>query len=93
MWKQLEGWEGYKDRLINELKLWKFLILIDVNCLCIEKTSLLVAEGHTEYNYQEMLDRIQKLLKDKNPQLAESKKLSKNEDPYVVKLGTTKTVW
>lgn len=40
-----------------------------------------------------MLDRICKFLKDKNPQLAESSKLKKSEDPHVVKLGTTKTAW
>jgi len=27
--------------------------------IIIEKTSLLVAEGHVEYNYQDMLTRIQ----------------------------------
>lgn len=58
-----------------------------------EKTSLLVAEGHTEYNYLELLDRFSKLLRDKNPSLAEGQKLKKDEDPYIVNLGTTKTAW
>eukprot|EP00347_Sterkiella_histriomuscorum_P020289 403338375 len=58
-----------------------------------KKASLLVAEGHTEYNYQDMLERIQVLLREKNPQSAEGAKLNKSEDPYVVKLGTTKTAW
>ncbi len=40
-----------------------------------------------------MLERISKLLKDKNPQLAEGNKLKSTEDPNVVKLGTTKTAW
>ena len=38
-----------------------------------------------------MLDRIQKLLKEKDPVPTDAKK--KDEDPYVVKLGTTKTAW
>ncbi len=58
-----------------------------------EKTSLLTTEGHTEYNYLELLERFGKLLRDKNPLLAESQKLNKNEDPYIVNLGTTKTAW
>lgn len=33
------------------------------------------------------------MLRDKNPLLAESQKLNKNEDPYIVNLGTTKTAW
>ena len=32
-----------------------------------KKVSLLVAEGHTSYEYSDLLDRISKLLKDKNP--------------------------
>jgi len=54
---------------------------------------LLVADGHTEYNYQELLDRFAKLISDKNPNLGEGAKQKKDEDPYVVKLGTTKTAW
>ncbi|CDW81801.1 translation initiation factor if-2 betam beta subunit [Stylonychia lemnae] len=58
-----------------------------------QKTSLLVAEGHVEYNYQDMLTRIQQILIQKNILIGETSKLNKNEDPYVVKLGTTKTAW
>ena len=39
------------------------------------------------------MERISKLLKDKNPQLAQGNKLKQDEDPQVVKLGTTKTAW
>lgn len=53
----------------------------------------MTAEGHSAYNYQELLDRINKLLRDKNPSMGEAAKGSKNEDPYVVALGTTKTAW
>ncbi len=59
----------------------------------IEKISLLVAEGHVTYEYTDLLERINKLLKDKNPGLAEGGKSKKDEDPYVVRLGTTKTAW
>lgn len=53
----------------------------------------MVAEGHETYEYTDLLDRISKLLHDKNPQLAESNKFKSSEDPHVVKLGTTKTAW
>jgi len=53
----------------------------------------LVAEGHETYEYSELLERISQFLRDKNPQLAEANKLKSNEDPHVVKLGTTKTAW
>lgn len=58
-----------------------------------KKVNLLVAEGHETYEYTDLLDRISKLLHDKNPQLAESNKFKSSEDPHVVKLGTTKTAW
>jgi hypothetical protein len=45
------------------------------------------------YEYNDLFDRIKKYLTDKNPQLTEGGKLKKDEDPYVVKLGTTKTAW
>lgn len=61
--------------------------------MAVEKTSLLNVEGHSAYNYQELLERITKMLRDKNPQMAEATKGAKNEDPYVVALGTTKTAW
>lgn len=58
-----------------------------------QKVNLLVAEGHETYEYSFLLERISQSLRDKNPQLAESNKLKSNEDPHVVKLGTTKTAW
>ena len=58
-----------------------------------KKTNLLVSEGHVTYEYNDLLERISKQLKDKNPQLAEGNKLKRDEDPHVVKLGTTKTSW
>jgi len=55
--------------------------------------SLLVAEGHVTYEYEDMLDRINALLKDKSQQLSEGSKLKSSEAPDVAKLGTTKTAW
>ncbi len=55
--------------------------------------NLLVAEGHVSYVYNDLLDRIGKMLKDKNPQVMESNKLTSTEDVQVVKLGTTKVSW
>lgn len=52
-----------------------------------------MAEGHEEYSYPDLLNRIDQLLRDKNPALAEGGKAKKEEDPHVVKLGTTKTTW
>ncbi len=57
----------------------------------VGKDTLLVAAGHIEYNYNDMLERIQRMLKEKDPTPSDAKK--KDEDPYVVKLGTTKTAW
>jgi translation initiation factor 2 beta subunit (eIF-2beta)/eIF-5 len=53
---------------------------------------LLDVEGHVNYEYNDMYERIRKLLSDKNPQLAEGNKLKKDEEPYVVKMST-KTAW
>ena len=58
-----------------------------------KKINLLAVEGHESYQYGDLLERISKLLRDKNPQLAEGSKLKNSEDPHVVKLGTTKTSW
>jgi len=58
-----------------------------------KKVSLLVSEGHVTYQYDYLLERISTQLRDKNPQLAEGSKLKRDEDPHVVKLGTTKTSW
>lgn len=59
-----------------------------------KKVSLLVAEGHVTYQYDDLLERINKLLKDKNPLVFDGKSsIEKKEDPNVVKLGTTKTAW
>lgn len=57
------------------------------------KSSLLTTEGHTEYSYPDLLERINQLLRDKNPGLAEGGKAKREEDPHVTKLGTTKTTW
>lgn len=59
----------------------------------VEEGNLLKTEGHTEYNYNDLLERVVKQLKDKNPSLQESGKLKQTEDPHVIKLGTTKTSW
>lgn len=74
-------------------KMMLVLTVYSLNLISIEKVSLLVAEGHVTYEYTDLLERINKLLKDKNPQLAEGGKAKKDEDPYVVRLGTTKTAW
>ncbi len=65
----------------------------DGGAVKVEEGNLLKTEGHNEYNYLELLERVIKQLKDKNPALQESGKLKQNEDPHVIKLGTTKTSW
>ena len=52
-----------------------------------------MAEGHVEYSYNDLLERIAKQLRDKNQGITEAAKATKDVDPYVVKLGTTKTSW
>ena len=51
------------------------------------------AEGHVTYTYEDLLLRITKMLKDKNPSLAGGASALKGQTPDVVKLGTTKTSW
>ena len=57
------------------------------------KINLLNVEGHVAYQYDELLDRISQMLKDKNPQLAQGSTFKSSEGPSVVRLGTTKTAW
>jgi translation initiation factor 2 beta subunit (eIF-2beta)/eIF-5 len=50
-------------------------------------------EGYTEYQYPQLLERIINQLKSSNPALATSQKKADREDPYVVRVGTTKSCW
>mmetsp|Transcript_69597 Transcript_69597/g.96668 ORF Transcript_69597/g.96668 Transcript_69597/m.96668 type:complete len:261 (+) Transcript_69597:144-926(+) len=58
-----------------------------------EGGSLLTMEGHVTYSYEQLLERIQNQLKDRNPAMASKVKGPKGEEPNIVKLGTTKTTW
>jgi translation initiation factor 2 subunit 2 len=57
------------------------------------RQSLLVMEGYREYQYDELLDRVINELKSKNPNLSQKNKAQEREDPYVVRVGTTKSCW
>ena len=57
------------------------------------KVSLLKMEGYKEYTYDELLDRAINQIKSKNPGFGQAAKKIEREDPYVVKIGTTKSCW
>ena len=49
-------------------------------------------EGHVEYKYINLLERIENIMADKNRDIEEEKE-QKSEDPITRHLGSTKTTW
>ena len=50
-------------------------------------------EGHVAYTYEQLIERIQTQLKDRNPNMISKVKGVKGEEPNIVKFGSTKTAW
>ena len=48
-------------------------------------------EGHTNYEYSFLLDRIEEIMNQKNQQMAENEESKKGEMPVSRFMGTTKT--
>jgi len=61
--------------------------------LSLEIQNLNKAEGHTEYTYDFLLERVSAVMKDKNPS-GTAGGLSINKlCPYIGRVGSTKTLW
>ena len=50
-------------------------------------------EGHNEYQYADLLTRVIDVIKGSNPDIISSRTKVEREDPYVVRVGTTKSCW
>ena len=50
-------------------------------------------DGHSEYTYIELFERIEKVMAEKNKLNDEEEKETRGEDPKTRHLGSTKTTW
>ena len=50
-------------------------------------------DGHSEYTYIELFERIEKVMAEKNKLNDEEEKQTRGEDPKTRHLGSTKTTW
>ena len=59
----------------------------------IENFDLNKVEGHSDYTYLELFERIERVMAEKNKFVDEEEKESRGEDPKTRHLGSTKTTW